>query len=155
MSTESTLPRLPDSSRGYKIATIGFGILLSALMLLFVVQQWRDTYKIVQPAKHFSEYLNDHGAKAKEPQPPTHAVQTQGGQVYEIDVNGQPVWLIYFDTADKAQVDAEAAIKKDPHVEVDGKSRPVKIHNAVVLIGYDGRPEESELLKALENCDKP
>ncbi len=154
MPSDSSLPPLPQPSRGYRFATIGFGILLTALMVLFIVKQVKWTYQVVQPVEAYANYLNHHGAKAGDVQAPTHAVESTPGQAYELDVDGKPVWIIYFDKGNEAQIGAEKAIGVRKTVEVDGKPLPAKVRDALVLVGYDGHPDEAKLLDALDNFDK-
>jgi hypothetical protein len=154
MSSDSSLPPLPQPSRGYRFATIGFGILLTALMVLFIVKQVKWTFQIVQPVEAYANYLNHHGAKTGDVQAPTHAVQSTPGQSYELDVDGKPVWITYFDTGNEVQIRAEKAIRESKTVEVDGKPLAAKVHGSLVLTGYEGHPDEAKLLDALDNFDK-
>jgi hypothetical protein len=154
MSSDSSLPPLPQPSRGYRFATVGFGILLTVLMVIFIVRQVRWTHAIVQPVEVYANYLNKHGVKTSDVQAPTHAIQSTSGQTYELDADGKPVWMIYFDKGNEAQIRAERAIESRQTVEVDGKPLPAKIHDALVLVGYEGHPDEAKLLEALENFDK-
>lgn len=101
----------------------------------------------------YSDYLGKHGMKSGKPQTHPKAVNPSAGQAYEIEVDGKPVWVIYFDTSDKSQADALAAIEADPTVKVGGESRPVKVHGSLALVGYDSHPDEAKLLEALDEFD--
>lgn len=154
MSSDSSLPPLPQPSRGSRIVPILFGLLLTVLMVVFFVKQTRWTYQVVQPVENYAKYLNQHGAKASDLHAPTHKVQSTPGQSYEIDVDGKPVWVIYFDAGNESQIRAEKAIRESKTVEIDGKPQPAKVHGPLVLTGYDDHPDKDKLLDALENSDK-
>ncbi|HEY2147383.1 MAG TPA: hypothetical protein VGH32_05565 [Pirellulales bacterium] len=154
MSSED-LPKLPQSSRTYRVVTIGFGILLIVLLIAFIIEQSRETYNVVKPVKDYSESLGRHGMKPAAPQRDTAAIASPSGEVYKMEVDGKPIWLIYFDPNDKAQADAMAALKTQPMVKIGGEPRPVKFHGSLALIGYDKHPDEAKLLETLDDFDLP
>lgn len=155
MSSED-LPKLPQSSQTYRFVTIGFGILLIVLLIAFIYEQSRQTYNVVKPVKDYSDSLGKHGMKSEAPQRDTAAITAPtAGQVYRVEVDGKPIWLIYFDPNDKVQSDAMAALKSEPTVKIGGESHPVKFHGSLALVGYDGHPDEAKLLETLDDFDVP
>jgi hypothetical protein len=154
MSSED-LPKLPESSRTYRVVTVGFGILLIVLLIAFIIQQSRQTYNLVKPVKDYSESLGKHGMKSHPPERDTAAIASPSGQVYKIEVDGKPIWLMCFDPDDKVQADAMAALKSHPTVKLGGDEHPVKFHGSMALIGYDNHPDQAKLVETLDDLDAP
>ncbi|HKD36323.1 MAG TPA: hypothetical protein VKB78_05965 [Pirellulales bacterium] len=154
MSSED-LPKLPESSRTYRIVTVGFGFLLIVLLIAFIIQKSREIHTIVRPIQQYSESLARHGMRSEPPERDTSAIASSFGQVYKIEVDGKPIWLMYFDPEDKIQADAMAALKNHPTVKLGGEERAVKFHGSLALIGYDNHPDQAKLLEALDDFDVP
>ena len=58
---DDELPKLPGPSKTYQFFSIGFGILIGVLLLVFVVREWVHTSKLANPSVDFTNYLNSHG----------------------------------------------------------------------------------------------
>jgi hypothetical protein len=150
---DDELPKLPGPSKSYQFFSIGFGILIGVLLLVFVVREWVHTSKLANPSVDFTKYLNSHGFLAS-PATPSKAASLTAGNVDELEVDGKSVWLCWFDTKDPEQAKALASIRDLPTVDVHGKPRPVTVHGTLALIGYDGRTDEKKLLQAFEDFAK-
>jgi hypothetical protein len=150
------LPRLPESSRTYRIVTVGFGILLIVLLIAYIFLKSQEIFHMVKPVRDFSESLGKHGMKSEAPQRDTAAITSlAAGEIYRIQVDGKPIWLVYFDPNDKVQADAMAALKSEPTVKIDGQSHPVKFHGSLALIGFDNHPDQAKLRETLDDFDAP
>jgi hypothetical protein len=155
MSSED-LRKMPGFSRTYQIVTVGFGILLIVLLIAYIFLKSREIFHVVKPVRDFSESIGKHGMKSEAPQRDTAAIMSlTAGEIYRIQVDGKPIWLVYFDPNDKVQADAMAALKSDPTVKIDGQSHPVKFHGSLALIGFDNHPDQAKILESLDDFEAP
>jgi len=141
-------PRLPEPSRRSNVVTVGFGILITVILVCFVVQQWMQAAAIARPVDKFHKKLGSSGLAPGAPKAVSIPVQPAADKVFEIDIHGKTFWVCYFDPADKKQTESLATVRDRKTIEFNGKSRPVKIHGELVLVGYDGHPDEEKIVQA-------
>jgi hypothetical protein len=156
MSSDSSLPPLPQPSRGSRIVPALFGLLLVVLMVVFFVRQTRWTHSLVNPVESYAKYLNHEGLKTDQPHAPNHKLESTVGTPYELIVDDKPVWIIDFDKSNEAAIKQQSAIRASKMVEVDGKPMQATVEKdgSLVLVGYEDHPDKAKLLEALDNFDK-
>ncbi len=146
--------RLPQSSRTYKVITVGLGVIFFLAMLYAVVfQWWLAAVELETPVRNFADYLHKHHIASGNPREVAQSVAPPASKVYEMEVAGQPIWLCYFNPDDPRQKEALGQIRQSGTLSVNGKELPAKIREIVVLAGYDGSKQEAEILRAFANYE--
>jgi hypothetical protein len=148
------MSRLPTSSRPYKYVTIGVGVVFFLAMLYAVVfQWWLAAVELETPVRNFADYLHKHHIAAGQPVEMARSVAPPASKVYKLDVDGQTIWLCYFNPADERQKEALGQIHAGGTMTIDGKELPAKVREVVVLAGYDGSKKEAEILQAFADYE--
>jgi hypothetical protein len=146
--------RLPRWSRTYKVVTIGFGVLFFLAMLYLVVfQWWLAAVELETPVRNFADYLHKHNISSGNPHEVARSVAPPASKVYEMEVDGKPIWLCYFNPDDQRQREALGQIRQNGTLRVDGQELPAKTRETVVLAGYDGSKKEAEILRAFADYE--
>ena len=147
--------RLPEPSRRSNVVTVGFRHSHHRAMLIyFVVSQWMQVAALVRPVGKFAKKLSSSGLAPSEPKETPMSAKPAPDKIYEFVVHGKTFWICYFDPENKKQVEAEGTVRDHKTIEFDGKSRPVKVHGELVLVGFDGHPDEEKVVKAFDDYEK-
>lgn len=147
------MARLPRSSLAYKIVTVGMGIIILVFMVYVVVQQWQAGAELAMPVRSFADYLHKHQITAATPKEVARDTAPPASKVYELEIDGRPIWLCYFNPDDPQQREALGQIKQSGTLKVNGREMPVKVRDPVVLAGYDGSKQEAEILRAFDDYE--
>lgn len=139
-----------------KYVAIGFGFLLAASMIFAVGNAWFLTATDRSaPVEEFPGVLARHGLTGQAPRLAAAMTSIAHEKTFEVMVDGQPVWLIYFDPFDPAQAEARNKTRRDGSIEFDGRTQEAKVRGAVALVGYKGHPDEQKLLAAFADFQAP
>lgn len=147
------MARLPRSSRTYKIITIGMGMIFLAAMLGIVVWQYRQGYELEKPVRNFADYLHQQHITTATPIEVARDTAPPASKIYKIDVDGQTLWLCYFNPDDPKQREALGDIQRSGTLTVNGQEMPAKVRGVVVLAGYDGSRKKAEILRAFADYE--
>jgi hypothetical protein len=139
-----------------KLVAISFGLLLAAAMGFAVFNVWfLAATDHTAPIEEFPAVLLQHGLTAEAPRLAAGMTTIAHEKTFEVIVDSQPVWVMYFDPFDPAQAEARDKLKRDGSLEFGGRLQQAKVRGAVALVGYKGHPDEQKLLAAFNDFQTP
>jgi hypothetical protein len=151
MSNSSTnSARLRTANRWLATAAIVLACLVTAGLILGK-RMWvrKNIHPVIQQRVDLmTERLQAQGATVGEP---TVREDTPGiAQAVEILVNGKPITLIEFDTAQEGQAKELKHIHEDHKSKVLGTEKAAEDDGAIVIVGFEEHPSKEKVLEAFK-----